>query len=260
MYVRLTCPVSFMPLQVNAMLMILQIVMHTGGLPGATAQISFMPLQGIAVVTLISADDKSSSASGPLLYKIIDDLFTTNSSTAVGRELSAAPWRTTSSDLLDLKTPPSALESYAGTYNNSGYHSFTICAPSTASQYCAEVLSAFATVDTHASVSGLAAHPIDTPQLFAAFPSVWGSYIRFAHIDGQRFTFGLTSLYVEGYGADKTPFEALAEGAEIEFVVDEESGKVKGFGLRGTVKEKRTDRERKGGGIQETADAWFDRV
>ncbi|EIM80585.1 beta-lactamase/transpeptidase-like protein [Stereum hirsutum FP-91666 SS1] len=237
------------------------IVLHSGGLPGATALVSFMPSEGIAVVALINADDKYHSVSTPLLYKIIDGLFAINGSTATGRIDPEAQPKALSSEVLGTESPPLALESYAGTYNNSGYNTFTICAPSSTSQYCADVLSAFAAVDAHALTSNHSTPSIDKPQLFAAYPSAWAPYIRFIHISGQRFTWDLTALFVEGYGADKTPFEVVAQdGTEIEFVVDGESGDVRGFGLVGTVVEKNTDRQRKGGGIQEIADAWFDKM
>lgn len=246
--------------------------MHIGILPGYSTRISFIPSDGIAVVTLINAHGKTLGVTAPLLYKIIHELAIANNTSVDlgvgdGFERPAGPPSITLANMVSTNASlPLSLDAYTGNYRNAGYGSFTICAPSsTASDQCVKVLSDFAKVDMHnlgdANVVPSASSDPAVLQLFAAFPRVWGSHLRFVHIDRNKFTFDTTTLFVEGYGANKTPFEVSAgPPAVAEFAVDEESGEVRGFGLVGTVLDRLTDRQRKGGSVYETADAWFDRV
>jgi hypothetical protein len=67
----------------------------------------------------------------------------------------------------------------------------------------------------------------------------------------------MTNLYVEGYGADHTPFEDIAQdGISARFAV--EDGKVVGLGL--FVAWEKSWRAKKGGSLRDIADVWFDRT
>lgn len=167
------------------------------------------------------------------------------------------------------------LDAYVGTFNNSGYGTFTLCAPSSASHYCTQVLSNFTTVDS-ATAQNHIRPQAERKELYAAFPRLWSSHLRFVHLKGQKFLLQATNLFVEGYGSDRSPFEAMADGdtggVMVEFVVDEVDGDmelegkeevekvVRGFGMMEPVEGKtaKTARSRSGG-VEERANVWFER-
>ena len=67
-------------------------------------------------------------------------------------------------------------------------------------------------------------------------------------------------LFPEGHGKDKSPFALHARDQEhgvAQFVA--EGRRVAGFGLSDTV-EGETILKRRGGRLQDVADAWFDRI
>jgi hypothetical protein len=67
----------------------------------------------------------------------------------------------------------------------------------------------------------------------------------------------LTTLYVDGYGSDHTPFEDVSdEIMSATFMV--EDGNVVGLGL--FVAGGQSWRVKKGGSVREIADVWFDKL
>lgn len=149
-----------------------------------------------------------------------------------------------------------SLDALARTHTNPGYGSFTLCAPSSASSYCADLRSNFTAVD---SIQG---SPSPSGELLAEWPRIWSSHVRMRARRGATFEFYLTTPYPNGFGKDGTPFERLDVGARerwAEFVA--EDGEVVGFGLSGLVGEM-TERVRKhaSGTVQDRAEVWFDKV
>ncbi|TCD67060.1 hypothetical protein EIP91_000622 [Steccherinum ochraceum] len=125
------------------------------------------------------------------------------------------------------------IEAYAGTYEDAGYGTITLCALSSTSSECRHVLNAFTAI-----------HNITTSEnrrtLYAEYGSVWSSYMRFRHVGGDNFQMMLMELFPHGYGKDTTPFEVNYEGineAAVTFELDEDGSRVLAFGFMGTEEE-----------------------
>jgi hypothetical protein len=155
---------------------------------------------------------------------------------------------------------PIELDKYAGTYSNAGYGSVTLCDPSNSrnSSYCAQVLSDFAIVDSH-KPSQLTSRLLTKPQLFAKWSRLWSTHVRLIHLsDSKSVNIQMTTLFTDGFGADKTPFETFENGegeGEAEFVV--EDGRVLGLGVFGIPGDLT---KRRGNTVQARAEAWFDKI
>ncbi|KAI0343583.1 beta-lactamase/transpeptidase-like protein [Trametopsis cervina] len=239
-----------------------EILRHAGGSPGVSSQVAFLPSAKVGVVVLCNASGKADQ-SVAILYRILEDFL------GLRRVASARYAALAARDVLTREASPppgasppakqnsderiSSLEIYDGTYANIAYPNVTICAPTTTerSPTCKDVFDNFGRLeDTSASQ--------DT--LYVAIPSIWSTHARLHRVEGDRFRLAGTYILPNGYGADKSPFE-LKEieefVANVEFVV--EKGRVIGFAqyhISGVVSERR----RRGGTPQETADVWFERV
>lgn len=155
---------------------------------------------------------------------------------------------------------PIELDKYAGTYSNAGYGSVTLCDSSNSlnSSYCAQVLSDFAIVDSH-KPNQLTSSLLAKPQLFAKWSRLWSTHVRLIHLsDSKSVNIQITTLFTDGFGVDKTPFETFENGeGEVvaEFVV--EDGRVLGlgvFGIPGDLTKRRGDT------VQARAEVWFDKI
>lgn len=161
--------------------------------------------------------------------------------------------------LQDVTSPSVVLSNYSGKYFSPGYGSFTICDLSATSLYCRSVLSAFDAVDE--ARSDPQPPPRETPQLFAAWPRLFATHLRFVHRDADTFDLAFTMLFPEGYGASRTPFETYEMDeydSLVEFVI--EDGKVVGFGLFGVADPGMAGDRREGVDIQDGAIAWFTKL
>jgi len=122
------------------------------------------------------------------------------------------------------------------------------------SSYCAQVLSDFAAVDAHNPSE--AVHT--KPQLFAKWSRLWSSHVRLVHVviseSEHQFNVQLTTLFIEGFGADRTPFE-IYDDTLAEFVVEGES--VLGLGVFGSDGD---PTKSTGKTFQETVEVWFDKI
>lgn len=147
-----------------------------------------------------------------------------------------------------------SLEAYAGTYIDPAYGSFTLCAPTSTSQYCDSVISTFRAVNSSIT---------DKPVLLGRWKRVFADHIHLVRTDDEhRFLLDLPSLFPEGYGRDKTPFQSSLlghdpDGPNVQFVV--ENQEVVGLGLFGLIGEE-TERQRVGKTVEGRAEAWFRRV
>jgi hypothetical protein len=155
---------------------------------------------------------------------------------------------------------------FAGTYTDPGYGTITLCAPSSTSQHCTQVLSEFAAI-TSSTQSSSIVHMANTT-LYASFPRVWCSHFRLVRCPsrdagkGPAFVRVPTVLFPRGYGSNRSPFEIagdedVQEGATVRFVI--EDGKVKGMSVTGLVGEI-TERERTARSVEEGSDVWLTRV
>lgn len=169
-----------------------------------------------------------------------------------------------------------------GTYYNRGYGSITFCsAASTAtSSVCLDLLANFSAVDS-VSGSGFNASDPKGGELVASPGKFFAPQIRLVpsgsapstDASGNTtidFIIVVEALFPEGYGVNTTAFEELLGDANATFVIggagtsgsdgNSTSGAtVYGFGVSGTVGAE-TDRERRGGSVEETADVWFGKL
>ncbi|KAF9232372.1 beta-lactamase/transpeptidase-like protein [Melanogaster broomeanus] len=204
-----------------------QVVYHVGGILGFTALVSFLPSDAIGVTVLSNGDEQAKPVVN-ILNRILDEALHLDSSLTL-----SSPALTT----LPLPNPPSnpapgaltvSLTDLAGTYTNTGYSTLTLCAPSTASSYCAKVHSDFTAVDYAQGNSE------PSLELLAEWPRIESSHIRMRYQQGFIFNIDFTALFPDGYGKDETPFETgdiERPDATAEFVI--EDGQVVGFGLSG---------------------------
>jgi len=142
---------------------------------------------------------------------------------------------------------------FTGAYAAPGYGpGFTLCNTSRTSHHCLQTLKTLR--------ASLGPDFIRSADLFAARPRLWCSHILLQHLNGTLFSLSTLNPFPEGHGRDDTPFElgmgVLEELQWVECVV--EGGEVVGCGLFGTVLgSQRTIRERKGGNIEQKAEACF---
>ncbi|KAG1754554.1 beta-lactamase/transpeptidase-like protein [Suillus lakei] len=201
------------------------IVYHTGSIPGFSVLVSFLPDDDVGVVVFCNGDDKATPVMN-ISNRIIDTALNLRKPSMTEKKAITPPHGDV--DGLEL-----ALEEFSGTYASPGYGPITFCTQSSVPQ---------------------------SPQLFAAWPRVWSSYIRVVHRSGNTFIVLCTSLFPEGYGRDSTPFETAEIGtseALAEFVVENE--KVVGFGLAGLVGQLK-ERKPMHTTVKDRAEIWFDKV
>ncbi|KAI0640979.1 beta-lactamase/transpeptidase-like protein [Trametes meyenii] len=227
----------------------IQVISHSGGIPGSSTLTVFSPSSNLGVVVLINADEQGEHAL-TIAKRAFDD--------ALGRLSPSAVVDVPTHEVQD-RSPQSAgeplsldLEAYAGTYASRGHGTITLCSPQSTSHYCDGVLADFSTIEN------LADSP---PSLYSTFRSVWSTHARLRHISGDTFAGAFTALFPQGYGKNTTAFETFETGdaeGTVEFSV--EGSKVTGFSLVIDEAAVEARRKRTGGPIRETADAWFEKV
>ncbi|KAI0645138.1 beta-lactamase/transpeptidase-like protein [Trametes meyenii] len=228
----------------------IQLVSHNGGLPGFSTLTAFSPSSNLGIVVLINADEQGEHA-WAILRRAFDDVLDRTSSKVIVD--------TPTSDVQDLSSklgrgpPPSLdLEAYTGTYTSRGHGTVTLCSSRSTSRYCSGVLADFSTLHTLE----------DSPfGLYSVFKSVLSTHMRLRHLSGDTFTGEFTTLFPNGYGKDTTAFETFETGdAESTVVFSVEGSKVAGFSLVIDEAAVAARQKRTGGHIEETADAWFEKV
>ncbi|KZV71301.1 beta-lactamase/transpeptidase-like protein [Peniophora sp. CONT] len=233
------------------------IVWHSGSVPGFATLVMFAPHDGVGL-TILTNGDNQAKANKDIAWRLFEAAFGLEPSAAHQSmfadpeepERRAAPAKTAHYE-------PAPAVNLTGVYSAAGYGAgFELCSLTSTSPTCARILADYAAV---AAASGRSLSPTD---LYASWPRLWGSSLRLEHISGTRYAFRTTELYPIGHGKNKTAFE-IREGSPkqgeapwADFVL--ENAQVVGFGLRGTVEEE-TMLEKEGGGVKETADAWFAR-
>ncbi|KAI0063206.1 beta-lactamase/transpeptidase-like protein [Artomyces pyxidatus] len=231
------------------------IIQHPGDVPGSFASVLAALADGVGVVVLANANSEYAAADA-ISVAILRGLFGLKD----GFSLEAP-------SLADLRVAPSAANhtsrsygvsnpsyNYTGTYFNKGYGTTVLCDTSSSSNYCSRVLANFSAVD---SVSPSQNHSLE---LFTEFPSLWSSHARLTHVKENMFSMSVAYLFPEGYGKNKTPFAMPSTGEPLSVIFLVEDGNVVGFGMVGTVLEGLTLRQKEGGSIKHTADAWFHKL
>ncbi|KAG2141566.1 beta-lactamase/transpeptidase-like protein [Suillus cothurnatus] len=224
-------------------------VTHVGSVPGFLAIASFFPNDDVGVVVFANSDTATPVTN--IFSRIVDAALNLRSKPSSPIEPNASEKQPVTCAHENVAGLELTIEEFAGTYINAGYGPITFCSPFGNSSYCQGVISDFAAVD-----AGKSSAP-QSVQLFAAWPRIWTSHIRSVHLSGNTFVVRFASLFPEGYGRDRTPFETTFAEVTAEFVV--EDGKVVGFGWVGLV-EQLTERERTHTTVKDRADVWFDKV
>jgi CubicO group peptidase (beta-lactamase class C family) len=224
-------------------------VYHTGSIPGLFTLASFFPNDDIGVVVFSNGDTALPVIN--ILSYIVNAALNLRSKPSPPIEPNASEKKPVTRAHENVTGLELAIEEFSGTYMNAGYGPITFCSPFGNSSYCQGVISDFAAVD-----AGKSSAP-QSVQLFAAWPRIWTSHIRSVHLSGNTFVVQFASLFPEGYGRDRTPFETTFAEVTAEFVV--EDGKVVGFGWVGLV-EQLTERERTHTTVKDRAEVWFDKV
>ncbi|KAI1795410.1 beta-lactamase/transpeptidase-like protein [Ganoderma leucocontextum] len=232
----------------------IDVVHHTGGIPGFTSIVAFSPSHNIGLVALVNTDE--ARAIFKILKKTFDDVLGTQlSQTAdsLGESFRASAQAFMPSTKI---TPPSLdWNAYTGAYNSDdGYLPVTLCSSQSKSAHCQNVVSDFATIDNSTALA---------TSLYSAYPAVWASHLRLQHFSGDVFNFTFTALFPHGYGQNASAFEAYETGSSsgwLEFKVDKAKGTVEGFSLVGDQNACAARARKTGGALPETADAWFAKV
>ncbi|KAJ6602444.1 beta-lactamase/transpeptidase-like protein, partial [Mycena vulgaris] len=220
-----------------------ELVWHNGGAPGVATILNLYPYDGFGIVVL--ANTPLNAVISAIADKIADHI--------LGLPDTVLPVKKEDSSPPEPQTPPASNMSsgFTGTYSNPGYGNFTLCSPLfPTSRQCSDVIQDFRTVD---AATG---RPTLSVKLFSAWPRWWGSHLRLSPISGYAYAFEMTTLYVDGYGADHSPFEDTSLVVSSMFMVEE--GRVVGLGL--FVAESESWRAMKGGSVRDTADVWFDKL
>ncbi|KAJ6559846.1 beta-lactamase/transpeptidase-like protein, partial [Mycena capillaripes] len=219
-----------------------ELIWHDGGAQGVSSFCTLFPEDGFAIVVLANT---AGTITQNVAFAVADRIIGSSPNAPL-------PSANVPSTLKDLSpaSKRSVLSGLEGTYSNVGYGNFTLCssAQPTTSQ-CAGVVQDFQRVD---AATG---RPSNSAELYSACSRFWGTHLRLTPISGNDYIGEITTLYVDGYGADHTPFEDPVFDFKITFM--EEGGKVAGLGFFVTLGE--TWRERKGGSVHDIADAWFDK-
>ncbi|KAJ7629456.1 beta-lactamase/transpeptidase-like protein [Mycena polygramma] len=221
-----------------------ELVQHNGGAPGVATIVDLYPHDGFGLVLL--ANTAGPSVMRTIANAVADRMLGLPKVDAeVVEPVPVAQWE---------GPVPSHNVSFTGTYSNAGYGNFTLCSPLfPTSAECLEVIQDFRTVDSAAG------KPTDSVDLYSAWPRFWGSHLHLSPVseDGIAYIAQITTLYVEGYGADRTPFEDVAsETYKTKFMLEGEN--VAGLGLYLAGKE--SWRAKKGGSVRDTADVWFEKL
>ncbi|KAJ7237632.1 beta-lactamase/transpeptidase-like protein, partial [Mycena rebaudengoi] len=221
-----------------------ELIWHDGAAQGVSSFCALFPQDGFAIVVLANtAGTITQNVAFAVADRIIDpgpNAPLPSANVANSTPMGASP-----------ASSASVVFGLDGTYSNVGYGNFTLCSsaqPTTAQ--CAGVVQDFERVDVAAG------KPRNSAELYSAWSRFWGTHLRLTPISGNDYIGEITTLYVDGYGADHTPFEDPLGDFKITFM--EEGGKAVGLGF--FVASSETWREKKGGSVRDRADTWFDKL
>ncbi|KAJ6558172.1 beta-lactamase/transpeptidase-like protein [Mycena capillaripes] len=224
-----------------------ELVQHNGGAPGVATIVDLYRQDGFGLILLANTAEPNTMRT--IAFAVADCILgLPKGGPQVATKIIPEPQPQSPSPL------PSSdiLSGFPGTYSNPGYGNFTLCSPLfPTSRECLDIIHDFRTVD---SAAGKPTHSVD---LYGAWPRWWGTHLRVSPVSGNDYIVKLTTLYVDGYGADHTPFEVVSsEISAATFMVEE--GTVMGIGL--FVAGEKSWRVKKGGSVRDIADVWFDKL
>ena len=153
-----------------------------------------------------------------------------------------------------------SLESYAGSYGNPLYGRFSLCSSEghSVDADCQDVLRSFSV--TSPEVGDELNNDRDAvPQLLAFWPRTDSTHLRLSHYHGNVFKAHTYTVFLNGFGTDKTPFQingTLDGKLCAGFVVQGNS--VLGFGIHYCYEYMSLDMLCRS--WKETALIWFDKL
>jgi len=232
-------------------------IQHEGAIPGFSSSVTFFPNDGLGVTVLMNSADKA-TVNQALVLRIAEDVLKLERTPRAEDPKAIYPERPRRD--ADARSPL-PLAAYTGTYHNPGYGSFTLCAPSSSSHYCASVLEDFAVVD---SAKNTPPPPnSSTPQLYSEWSRFWSSHVRMVHVEDNTFEVAFTTLFPQGYGASKKSFETFVMDAYVgqaKFLLDDKGENIVGFGFFGSDDAGMHRAMGDATGIKESSIAWFEKV
>ncbi|KAJ6510375.1 beta-lactamase/transpeptidase-like protein [Mycena sanguinolenta] len=225
-----------------------EVVQHNGGAPGVASVVDLYPSDGFGIVLL-------ANTAGPLVTQTIARAVADR---VLGLPIEASRIKTEMCPSTQPQIPVNAIPSdmlagFTGTYSNLGYGNFTLCSPLfPSSADCLAIIQDFRRVDSAAGKH------IDPLGLYSAWPRFLGSHLRLSQVSGYDYAVKLVTLYVDGYGVDRTPFEDVLfeRSYPAKFMVEDRA--VIGLGL--FVAGQESWRAKKGGSVREIADVWFNKL
>lgn len=236
-------------------------VSHGGGLPGFLTDVTFLPSDGIGIVTFANTDG-SHNAETLLPIRIIDDYLElkhsfelpdgNESQFALTPRFSSSHHQTPvhASDVMD----GIPVEHYTGEYHDLGYGTIFLCAPGSKSPPCAMILSDWISVSPNVQ--------LDHDTLYGTLPNIWRTHIKLRRTrtasGSETYSADTVAIFPHGYGRDSTPFEyGSMEGSfTAECEVDKHSARVTGCAFIGIE----DGRPWKGETIRERAGVFFHKV
>ncbi|KAI0695190.1 beta-lactamase/transpeptidase-like protein [Cerioporus squamosus] len=245
------------------------VVWHFGAIPGFSLLVAFLPADNLGAVLLahyhcLANMDEKQDDNMRILYRVIDEALglSRDEESVVPR---VWPWpqathtgaglKHEAEAMMTVEAYPHGLEAYAGTYKNTAYGELTLCAPSSTSEYCSQVLADFAAVDVAQNI------PPPAHGLSAAWNRVWSSHVRLRHTGGNSFAVTFPRLFPQGFGRNTTAFEFWDSQISVgraEFVVEDRG--IVGFALVTEEQAAAARAKRTGGSPRDIGDAWFERA
>jgi hypothetical protein len=221
-----------------------KLVQHQGDAPGVATVLFLFPYDGFGIVLLANT---AATVHSTIALAVADRIL---GLPKISQQVSK---KTATNPLAPFDPPLPIFSGFTGTYSSPGYGNFTLCSPLfPTSRQCLDVVHDFRTVDSAAG------NPTPSLNLFSAWPRFWGSHFRLSPVSGNDYAAQLTTLYVDGYGADSTPFEDVAPSPPFKATFMVEDGVVAGLGF--FVAEQQSWRAKKGGSVRDIADVWFDKI
>ncbi|OCH90091.1 beta-lactamase/transpeptidase-like protein [Obba rivulosa] len=252
-----------------------ELVGHDGGIMGFNALVLYLPWDKIGIVGFASVDGGAATL-GQAAYRILDQVLGLAPLDHSAADAAAEKHESVEDTVVPAEHPPSpdlddsaplgagdsastengataevlaALEAFAGTYGNIGYGSFALCAPTSTSEHCKDVLATFASIpsfrsekhplagDDHtAEQVRLSSDAVSPPYQTLLRPGLYGHWPRWvsSHIvlfplpDAPRppaaanasapptraFSIALPALYPHGFGRNTTPFASYVVGTD----------------------------------------------
>ncbi|KZP12157.1 beta-lactamase/transpeptidase-like protein [Athelia psychrophila] len=177
-------------------------IWHNGGIPGAHAQVAFLPGDGVGLVQLLNIDSRSEA-----VLDIQQRLFEKALGLEPVSEKLAGPERPppadTDTNTATIESAPIDVHKYSGTYSHPAYGNLTFCGPHTLSDYC------------HKTRADFAPFPLGAlPQLLATWPRFCSAHGCVVFIDKSSLSVEISTLFPKGYGADESPFTHVMDTGE----------------------------------------------